>query len=368
MAAKKKTTTLSDVAKYAGVSIKTVSNVVNDWPYVSDETRKKVQDAIQVTGYRPNQMARSLITGQTKSIGIIIQDISNPFFGLAIRGCEDVLYNNGYSQFLCSASEDIERERYYLDVLVSRAVDAVIIWGSRLAGEELQTRLGKDLPFVTVDYEGEPIGKNHTIVNVNNVNGAEAATRHLIRQGYLTIAHLASSLGRITCQRRLMGYRQALEASGIPYEPHLIQKGQPSISGGYRATLELLKTRNPDAIFCYNDLMAVGAILALQYLDRQVPDDVAVVGFDDIMAASMIDPPLTTMRIAQYELGKLTGELVLERLKEGICCPKSQIYPVELQVRGSCGAVQFTRGYKHHLVEHVVSSFAVDFPNGLSPE
>ena len=368
MAAKKKSVTVKDVAKHAGVSPRTVSNVVNDWPYVSDETRKKVQDAIQAVGYRPNQMARSLITGQTKSIGVIIQDIANPFFGMTIRGCEDVLYENGYSQFLCSANEEIERERYYLDLLLSRGVDAIIVWGTRLDGEELQERIGKDVPLVTIDYEGEPIGENHTIVNVDNINGAEAATRHLIQQGCHKIAHLAGSLGRMTCQRRLMGYRRALEASDIAFDPQLVQRGEPSVSGGYRATLQLLEAHNPDAIFCYNDLMAVGAILAAQHCDRHVPNDVAIVGFDDIMAASMIDPPLTTMRIAQYDLGKLTGELVLERLKGGICCPKSQIYPVELQVRGSCGAVEFTKDYKHRLLENVISSFAVDVSKGLRPE
>ncbi len=365
MAAKKKSATLNDVAKYAGVSPRTVSNVVNDWPYVSDETRKKVREAIRVIGYRPNQMARSLVTGQTKTIGVIIQDISNPFFGLTIKGCEDILFENGYSFFLCNSNENLEREKYYLDLLISRAVDAVIIWGSRVCRDELEALIGDDLPLVTVEFGEEPIGKNHTIVNVDNIGGAESAARHLVEQGYRKIAHLTGPLGRITAQRRLMGYQHALKSSDLDFAPQLVEKGKPSIRGGYRATLKLFETQIPDAIFCYNDLMAVGAILAAQHIGKHIPKDVAIMGFDDIMMASMVEPPLTTMRIPQYELGKLTGELLLERLRDEQVEQKSFLYPVELQIRGSCGAKQFTKEQKQHLLENLISSFSVDLPDGL---
>ena len=368
MTAKKKSITLNDVAKYAGVSPRTVSNVVNDWPYVSDETREKVQQAIKVVGYRPNRMARSLVTGRTNTVGIIIQDISNPFFGPAIKGCEDVLFEHNYSFFLCDTNENEERERYYLDLLISRAVDAVIIWGTRIDRDELSTVIGNALPFITIEFDGEPINPHHIIVNVDNIGGAQSATQHLIAQGYRAIAHLASSQGRLTCQQRLTGYRQALEAAGRTVDSRLIQQGQPSTRGGYRAALKLLKEHSPDAIFCYNDLMAIGAILAAEHLEMRVPDDVAIVGFDDIPMAAMIAPPLTTMRISQHELGRLTGQLIMEHLKDKAAASKSLIAPVELQIRGSCGAKEFTKAQKRQLVENLISSFSVDLPDGLPIE
>ncbi|MCP4404085.1 MAG: LacI family transcriptional regulator [bacterium] len=368
MATKRKSITLNDVAKYAGVSPRTVSNVVNDWPYVSEEMRQKVKDAIQAVGYRPNRMARSLVTGQTNTVGIIIQDISNPFFGPAIKGCEDILFEHNYSFFLCDTNENEERERYYLDLLIGRAVDAVIIWGPRISRDELETSIGNDLPFVTVEFEGKPIGPHHIIVNIDNVGGAQSATQHLIAQRYQKIAHLASSQGRLTCQQRLMGYQQALETAGRDVEPQLIQQGKPSTRGGYRAALTLLTEHSPDAIFCYNDLMAIGAILAAEHLEMDVPGDVAIVGFDDIPMAAMIAPPLTTMRISQHELGRLTGELVMEHLKDKDAAPKSLLYPVELQIRGSCGAKEFTKDQKRQLVENLISSFSVDLPDGLPAE
>jgi LacI family transcriptional regulator, galactose operon repressor len=365
MVTKKKSVTLIDVARYAGVSPRTVSNVVNDWPYVSDATRTKVQEAIRKVGYRPNQMARSLVTGQTKTIGVIIQDISNPFFGPAIKGCEDILYEHNYSLFLCNSNENEERERYYLDLLISRAVDAVIIWGTRISRDEFGTLIGDERPLVTVEFEGEPISKHHIIVNIDNIGGAKSATEHLIAQGYQKIAHLASSQERLTCQQRLIGYQQALEASERDVIPQLIQQGKPSTRGGYQAALKLLTEYAPDAIFCYNDLMAIGAILAAEHLEMSVPDDVAIVGFDDIPMAAMIAPPLTTMRIAQYELGSLTGQLIMEHLKSKAPIPKSILYPVELQMRGSCGAEEFTRDQKQQLLENLISKFSVDLPDGL---
>ena len=368
MAAKKKSVTLNNVARYAGVSPKTVSNVIHDWPYVREETREKVQEAIKAVGYRPNRMARSLITGQSKTIGVIIQDISNPFFGPAIKGCEDILFENNYSFFLCDTNESAERERYYLDLLISRAVDAVIIWGTRIGHDELKTLIGDELPLLTVEFGEKPISAHHIIVNVDNIGGAKFATEHLIAQGYRKIAHLASSQGRLTCQWRLMGYQQALEASGRDLIPQLIQQGKPSTRGGYRAALKLLTEYTPDAIFCYNDLMAIGAILAAEHLEMNVPDDVAVVGFDDILMAAMIAPPLTTMRIPQYELGRLTGELIMESLKDQEPETKSILYPVELQIRGSSGAEEFTKEQKRQLLENLISSFSVDLPNGLPTE
>jgi LacI family transcriptional regulator len=156
----------------------------------------------------------------------------------------------------------------------------------------------------------------------------------------------------------------SLEDSGLTFSPQLVQEGKRSTLGGYRAALKLLKEQSPDAIFCYNDLMAIGAILAAEHLELKVPDDIAVVGFDDIMMASMITPPLTTMGIPQFELGKLTGTLIMELLKDQKTDSQIILYPVKLQVRGYSGAGEFSREKKRQLHENLISSFSVDLPNG----
>lgn len=366
--ARRKSVTLHDVARYAGVSIKTVSNVINDWPYVSDDTREKVRDAIRIVGYRPNQMARSLVTGQTKSIGVIIPDITNPFFSLTLRGCEDVLYENGYSLFLCNSLEIVEREKYYLDVLISRAVDAVILWSTQIGRDELGAIIGDRLPLVTVGFEGEPLGLHHTIVNIDDIGGSEVATRHLLEQGYRKIAHLTTFAKNVVEPRRLIGYQRALESAGIVFDPQLVKKDKASIYGGYRTTLKLLEHHDLDAIFCHNDLMAVGAIFGAHHLGRHVPKDLGIVGFDDIAMASMVSPPLTTMRISQYDMGKLTGELILDCLRNEETKQPSVLYPVELQIRGSSGVGEFTTEQQQQWVEDLVSHLSVELPNELPVE
>lgn len=330
-----KSATLKDVAAHAGVSIKTVSNVVNDWPYVSDETRQKVLDAIQEVGYRPNHMARSLVTGKTRTVGVLIPDIANPFFGTAIRGCEDVLFDGEYSLFLCNTNEVLEREQYYLDLLLSRGVDALIIWGTRIACHELEQIIGLSIPFVTVELDSDPCNANHISINVDNINGAFQAVGHLAQLGYQHIAHLGGPRRRLTANRRMEGYRQALDYHGLPFRPELVSVSPPTIQAGFRAALECLRNYRPDAIFCYNDLMALGAMIAARELGLEIPKDLAVVGFDDIVIAALTEPPLTTMRIQQYNLGRLTGRLVLDSLEKKTPPSQTILFPVELQVRES---------------------------------
>lgn len=364
MAAKKKSVTMSDVAGRAGVSIKTVSNVINDWPHVTDETRQKVNQAIEAIGYRPNQMARSLVTGKTKAIGVVIPDISNPFFGMAIRGCEEVLFEAGYSIFLCNTNEDVDRERYYLDQLLSRGVDALILWGTRLCCADLEEIVGTEPVLVTVELGEEPTGPNHVCINVDNLRGARIATEHLIEVGHQRIAHLAGPPGRITRELRMRGYEQALETAGISPSPRLIVSEHPSIQGGFRAAQHLIQTEKPDAIFCYNDLMALGAVLTARYLGLVIPDDLALVGFDDIEMASMIEPPLTTVRVPQYQLGRLTGQIVFECLQNGEPADRLVMSSVELRIRGSSGRHLFTDQQRHAMLDRLVSSFTEEEGDG----
>lgn len=355
---------IGDVARAAGVSNSTVSRVLKGQKkHMRPETRERVLRAIEELGYRPNQVARGLVTGQTHTIGVVIPDVSNPFFGPAIKGCEDILFENGYSIFLCNTNENVDREKYYLDLLVSRSVDALAVWGSRVLSDELEALVGDNIPLVTVELSHEPSSPNHICINIDNEDGAKAATQHLIEQGYRRIAHLSGPVGRITGQRRLSGYQKALEENGLEFDPVLVEKEKPSIRGGYQAMLNLFKSQSPDAVFCYNDLMAVGAIIAAQQLDLNVPNDLAVVGFDDITLASLITPPLTTIQIPQYELGKLTGELLLKYLQDGELHERSIWLPVELQVRASSVKRPFTKEQRQALLENLISYIATDLPD-----
>jgi LacI family transcriptional regulator len=355
--------TIKDVAAYAGVSPKTVSNAVNDWPYMREETRQKVKEAIRALGYRPSHLARGLVTGRTGTIGLVLPDISNPFFGSAVRGIEDVLYHAGYSIYLCNTDEDLHKEQSYLDKLFGQGVDALIVWGSRLNSSELFNHISNDLPLVMVDCVTQEGGFNHTSLTVDSLGGAEVATAHLIRQGHRQIAHLAGPSQRPTAGLRIQGYRQALQAAGIPFDFKLVVEGKPTIRGGYNAACQLLEHQKPAALFCYNDLMAIGAMAAAQQYELNIPHELALVGFDDIVLASLVEPALTTMRIAQYDLGKLVGELLLERLHNQEKPTKNVLYPTELVVRGSCGAKRFSRKQKQTLLQNLVDTVSVDLPN-----
>jgi len=354
------TTTIEDVARRAGVSIRTVSRVINNRPDVAGSTRERVQQAIADLSYRPNTLAQSMVTGNTRTIGVVLPDISNPFFGRSIRGCEDVLARAGYSIFLCNTDEDIEKECHYLSLLVGRQVDGIVLWGSRADCDTLEALLGPDLPVVAVDCEA--FCGNVMSLDVQNYQGAQEVTTHLIALGHQRIAHLAGPAQRLTAQRRLAGYQQALELAGLALAPSLVIEAAPSVFHGYQAAQELLKQDiRPTAIFAYNDLMAIGAILACQQLGLRVPRDVAIVGFDDIVTASLVSPALTTVRIDQYRLGALSGQLLLDRMsRRQTDMSASVTFPTELIVRNSCSARRRSHQQTQQILSDLIAAVSVD--------
>ena len=358
--------TLKDVADRAGVSPKTVSNVVNNWPYVTEETRNKVLREIKATGYRPSVLARSLVTGETRTVGVVITDISNPFFGQAIRGCEDGLNDAGYSVMLCDTDEDLAKEQRYLNTLGGKGVDGLILWGGRSTRDEVLAAAGK-VPIVAIDSDCGGEAENITVVEIDNEDGAKGAVGHLLKSGRRRIGYLAGPGQRQTAEKRLSGYRVALAEAGFDFDPCLVASGLPSIRGGYEAALRLLDKQRVDALFCYNDLMAIGAIVACSHKDLAIPADVALVGFDDISMSALISPPLMTVRIAQYDLGKLAASLLLDRLRGEVAKPMRIVFPTELQIRNSCGTRVLTRQEIGSILESMVQSIAVDLP-GEYPE
>ena len=356
--------TLKDVALQAGVSVMTVSNVINNWPRVAEETREKVQLAIDALGYRPNTLARSLVTGRTHTVGVVISDLTNPFFGQVVRGSEDVLYEAGYNILLCNTNEDSRREQAYLEMLVGRGVDGLLMLGSAATHKEILAIVPSNLPIVT---ESSRIPKGNAIViHLDNVGGASAATRHLIELGHRRIGHIAGPLTRPAGWLRVEGYQQALSEAGIPEDPDLIVSGHPSMRGGYNAAQQLLQTQHPTALFCFNDLMAFGAMAACSHLSIDIPGDLALVGFDDVPMAAFVDPALTTIHLDQYQIGRQAGQLLLGRLASGEDSWSQVEIPSELVVRNSCGAQRLSRRQLQEMMEHQAVSDGADLYAGGS--
>jgi LacI family transcriptional regulator len=350
----KKNVTLRDVALHAGVSQKTVSNVINDWPYITDETREKVQIAIKELGYRPSMLASSLRTGRTNTIGVVISDITNPFFGQLIHGIEEVLSSSGYGIFLANTNEDLEKETNYLERMVRWGVDGLMLFGSRASSELLTNLVGANIPIVSENSLAERA--NMTVIAIDNINGGRLAVKHLIERGCQRIAHLGAPEQRKAPDLRFAGYREALEAAGREYDPALVKRFSPSIRSGFQAAMQMLKEQHPDGFFCYNDLIAIGALVACRRLGVRVPEEAAVVGFDDIAMAALVEPGLSTIRIHQVEMGRRAGRLLLERLENNSSSIDHVTLPVELVVRRSTCASEPNAVGSDEDIDHILQT------------
>jgi DNA-binding LacI/PurR family transcriptional regulator len=363
---RKKRVTLRDVAVMANVSVKTVSNVIHDWPYVSDETRERVKQVLSETGYRPSHLGRALVTGRTHTVGIVVPDISNPFFSAAFRGCEDALATREYSAFLCNTDEDPEKERYYLESLADRGVDGLILWGLRSEESALRGFVGDEAPIVSIDGAMESGRTRLTVVQLENAGAAERSVRHLINHGRHRIGHLSGPLHRVTARERLRGYRQALTAAQLSVDNSLIVADNPSIAGGYTAALKLFQRLagdgRPDGLFCYNDLMAIGALAALDELCLNVPEDVAVVGFDDIGPAALVTPMLTTVVVPQYDIGVFAAEELIRRIEDSDMPPRVVKYDLVLKIRHSCGTRRISNEERRAMLRQLATSAGAGLP------
>jgi DNA-binding LacI/PurR family transcriptional regulator len=337
-------TKLEDVARLAQVSISTVSRVINEPELVREATRKRVQEAIQTLRYQPSRVARRLRveSGWANLVGLIIPDIQNPFFADVARGVEDVAQQHGYTVFLGNSDEDALKERRYLDVMVAESVDGIIvppISENDLTVAEL-ARTG--LPIVCVDRRLARVTVD-TIV-VDNVRGAHEAVDHLIRLGHQRIGFIEGKPELSTSKERLQGYRQALEEHGIALDPSLIREGDSRQPSGHRLTLELLELHEPPtALLVGNNLMTLGALEAINARGVRIPDDLALISYDDMPWAMAFNPPLTAVRQPGYEVGRRAMEVLLRRFHEPSRSTTLLTLQPELIVRKSCGAGLKTR-------------------------
>jgi LacI family transcriptional regulator len=325
--------TVRDVAGRAGVSQATAARALGGYGSVSARARQRVLDAAAALQYQPNDVARALASGATKTIGLIVGDVENPFFAAAARGLSDVVEEYGYTLLLANSDENIERERRAVEVIRARVDGLVLAPASDASGAALQ---GQHSQVVLLDRGIR--GLSVDTVTAENAAGATRAVEHMLALGHRRIGVIADSPDIHSTGQRLRGYRTALRAAGLPADPELVSVGSSSQQGGYEAAMRLLRRRpHLEAIFATSNFMTAGAVRALRELGLVLARDVALVGFDDTDWATLIDPPITIVRQPVTAMGRKAGELLMDRLG-GDTAPARRIrLRTELVIRRSAG-------------------------------
>jgi len=326
--------TMADVAREAGVSLMTVSRVVNNKAEISDTTRQRVQDVIDRLDYRPSDIARGLVTDRTGTVGLVVLDNTNPFFSELARGVEHVAYAQRYNVFLCNTEEEPERELAVLRSLEEKRVDGVILCGSRLEDDQLRAALVRHPSVVLVNRELDMDDVGIIMVDVGM--GGRLAAEHLVARGHRAVGIVAGPSRSFSGKQRIDAFQTALDDARLPRPPEWLRYCLPIVDCGRETTRELL-TAHPEitALFCYNDLVAVGALQACTDIGRRIPDDVAIVGFDDIPLAALVTPALTTLRAPKYDLGRQAMELLLAHINGYHHDSGPVMLPAELIIRAS---------------------------------
>lgn len=328
---------LNDVAKKAEVSIATVSRVINNGSNVNEVTRARVLNAIKELKYQPSRVAKRLRSKSSSSnlIGVLIPDIQNPFYVDVLRGIEDVTYENNYALIMCNFQQDEKKEKLYLDILQSESIDGLIAAPAHEHDAKVINLVKKGLPIVCFDRG--LTGVDVDVVLVNNQEGAFKAVDHLIKCGYKRIAHISGLEQLPSSQQRNKGYQEALTKNGLPFDPELIKYGDSKHDSGVKLCEELLSLPEPpDAIFTGNNLMTLGALETIHKRGVKIPEDVAIVGFDDMYWSISLNPPLTAVYQPAYEIGRRSGELLIQRIKDPGRPSIQMILNTELMLRSSC--------------------------------
>jgi DNA-binding LacI/PurR family transcriptional regulator len=303
---------IKDIAKAAGVSHSTVSRALSDSPLVSDETRTRIARLAREMGYSPNALARSLVTRQTHTVGVVVTTIADPFIAEVVQGIEATAHDHGFTSILCNSGAEPEREIAAVEMLRSKRVDGVIVTSSRVGALYLEHLERIGVPIVLINNHNEQSGRYTFTVTVDNCHGGYLATQHLIELGHQRIAYVTAQADHSSDFDRMTGYRQALGHAGIEPNARLIIPGNGRADGGERALEALLALDNrPSGVFCYNDMTAIGLIHAARRAGLSVPADLAVVGFDDIPFATYFYPPLTTVAQPKVEMGQRAMKMAL---------------------------------------------------------
>lgn len=325
--------TIADVADRAGVSPTTVSHVLSGKRVVNATTREVVMEAIRELGYRPNHVARNLRTRQSHMIAIVVPDITNPFYAVLTRGLADAVDAAGYGTYVCNTDGQHERERKFFDDVMDRGVDGIVFASGETASDITFGPAEAATPIICIgDHLDHPLCD---AITPDDEAGSREATAFLTARGYRRIAMIQGP--QRYGSQRTAGFRAAMQAAKHKVAAELMVRGDWTRKGGYQAMRTLMALDSPpDAVFCANDLMAIGALDVAHELDLEVPGDVAIMGFDDVDAATIVTPQLTTVRNPAYEAGSTAGDLLLSRLSRRYTgAGRTVVLPCPLVVRGT---------------------------------
>ncbi len=312
------TVSIKDIAKAAGVSHSTVSRALSDSPLVNTETKARIQHLARTMGYSPDAQARSLVMGRTRTVGVVVTTLTDPFIAEAVQAIESTAYGHGYTVILASSNSEPEREVAAVEMLQSKRVDGVIVTSSRVGAlyQELLDRLA--VPIVLLNSHSQQSGPYTFSISVDNQHGGYLATDHLVELGHGRIGYVTGPADHSDDADRLTGYRLALEQAGIAFEQSLVVPGTGRTDGGECALTQFLALdAPPTAVFCYNDMTAIGLLLAARQAGLRVPGELAVIGFDDIPIATYVRPALTTIAQPKLQMGQQAMEMVLALLADG---------------------------------------------------
>ncbi len=338
--------TIKEVAKLAGVSTTTVSYVINKSRFVSKETRTEVLKAINKLGYRPNIIARSLRSGKTNTVGLIICDLRNPFFSEIFQGIETYMGKEGYNIIVINTNYDFDKEKEAAEIFDAKQIEGVIVVPGGDSNENIKFLIERNIPVVLLDKRVKNI--NVDIVLVNNVEGSKQLTEHLISLGHKRIGIITGPLSFTTGEERLEGYLKVLKKYSIPEDKDLIKIGDFKKQSGYLLTLELLSlTLPPTAIFACNNLMGLGAMEAIKERKIHIPKEIGLVIFDDLSWFDHVNPPLTVVIQPSFRLGEIAGELLVNQIRKKRKKPKEVMLGVQLKIQESAG--EALRGYKSYV-------------------
>jgi LacI family transcriptional regulator len=343
-----KAASISDVARESGVSIFTVSAVINNKSHVGKNLRERVENAIRKLNYRPNLIARSLIKQKTQTIGMIVPDIANPFFPMVVRGAEDAAQKHGYNLLLCNSDDTLAKEEAAIEVLLSKRVDGILL--TKAAGDFSpslrQIIEGTNIPFVLVMRTYPALTKDAVVTD--DYQGAYDAVCHLARSGRRRMGLISGPLKISNAKERWRGFRDALEQAKLPYDPGLVVEGDYRIESGFRAGHALLSHR-PDGIYVANHLMTIGLLQAVEEMGLRCPEDFGLVSFDDYPWLGVFRPRLTTVELPKHQLGSEAAELLIKRIGGDEGKPVLRKLSPELRIRESCGFAQFVSGEHQRL-------------------
>lgn len=327
-----KPVSIKDIAQKAGVSPSTVSRALHYHPRISEETGAHIRRLAQEMGYSPSLPARSLVTRHTATIGMVITHAADPFLGRLVIGVEEAARSNGYSVFLCSSYRDVEREEEVIRSFYERRVTGVIVTGSQVNTGYQQLRERFPLPTVLINFPTYPYS-----ISTDNCAGARQAVEHLVQLGHRRIAYVANRRSYRTDLDRLTGYKAVLAKHEIPLDERLLVEGDGTPAGGVQAMQQLLAlSRPPTAVFCFNDMTAIGVLYALAQAGLHVPRDCSVIGFDDLDLAAYYCPPLTTVQQPGYQLGQRAMRMLLKLIQDEDDV-QAEVLPAKLIVRETTG-------------------------------